>query len=96
MFQAVKERASDIHIEPFERELSVRFRVDGILREKIKPPKRFQKAIASRVKAKPGSMAAADAEALAWSQPSPPARRPPAGRAIPAASVRWRAQPLSA
>ncbi len=50
MFQAVKERASDIHIEPFERELSVRFRVDGILREKIKPPKRFQKAIASRVK----------------------------------------------
>ncbi len=50
MFQAVKERASDIHIEPFERELAVRFRVDGVLREKIKPPKRFQKAIASRVK----------------------------------------------
>jgi general secretion pathway protein E len=50
VFQAVKERASDIHIEPFERELSVRFRVDGVLREKIKPPKRFQKAIASRVK----------------------------------------------
>ncbi|MHB1844076.1 MAG: type II secretion system ATPase GspE [Deltaproteobacteria bacterium] len=50
LFQAVKERASDIHIEPFERALSVRFRVDGVLREKIKPPKRFQKAIASRVK----------------------------------------------
>jgi general secretion pathway protein E len=50
VFQAVKERASDIHIEPFERELSVRFRVDGVLREKIKPPKRFQKAIASRIK----------------------------------------------
>jgi general secretion pathway protein E len=50
LFQAIKERASDIHIEPFERELSVRFRVDGVLREKIKPPKRFQKAIASRVK----------------------------------------------
>ncbi len=50
LFQAAKERASDIHIEPFERELSVRFRVDGVLREKIKPPKRFQKAIASRVK----------------------------------------------
>ncbi len=50
LFQAVKERASDIHIEPFERDLSVRFRVDGVLREKIKPPKRFQKAIASRVK----------------------------------------------
>ncbi len=50
LFQAAKERASDIHIEPFEREISVRFRVDGVLREKIKPPKRFQKAIASRVK----------------------------------------------
>ncbi len=50
LFQAAKERASDIHIEPFERELAVRFRVDGVLREKIKPPKRFQKAIASRVK----------------------------------------------
>ena len=50
LFQAAKERASDIHIEPFERDISVRFRVDGILREKIRPPKRFQKAIASRVK----------------------------------------------
>jgi len=50
LFQAAKERASDIHIEPFERDLSVRFRVDGVLREKIRPPKRFQKAIASRVK----------------------------------------------
>jgi general secretion pathway protein E len=50
LFQAVKERASDIHIEPFERDLSVRFRVDGVLSEKIRPPKRFQKAIASRVK----------------------------------------------
>ncbi|MDA0713589.1 MAG: ATPase, T2SS/T4P/T4SS family, partial [bacterium] len=42
MSQAVKDRASDIHIEPFERELVVRFRVDGILSEIIKPPKRFQ------------------------------------------------------
>ncbi|MHB8420298.1 MAG: type II secretion system ATPase GspE [Myxococcales bacterium] len=50
LFQAAKERASDIHIEPFERDLSVRFRVDGVLREKIRPPKRFQKSIASRVK----------------------------------------------
>ncbi len=48
--RAVKERASDIHIEPFERDLIVRFRVDGVLKEVIKPPKRFQKAIASRVK----------------------------------------------
>ena len=31
LLQAVKDRASDIHIEPFERELAVRFRIDGIL-----------------------------------------------------------------
>jgi general secretion pathway protein E len=50
MSQAVKDRASDIHIEPFEREIQVRFRVDGVLREIIKPPKRFQNSIISRVK----------------------------------------------
>src|SRR5690606_11263045 len=48
--RAVKERASDIHIEPFEKELVVRFRVDGVLKEVIKPPKRIQKAITSRIK----------------------------------------------
>jgi len=48
--RAVKERASDIHIEPFEKEVIVRFRVDGVLKEVIKPPKRFQKAITSRIK----------------------------------------------
>jgi general secretion pathway protein E len=50
LFQAVKERASDIHIEPMEREIVVRFRVDGVLYEIIKPPKRFQSSILSRVK----------------------------------------------
>ncbi|MFZ9886928.1 MAG: type II secretion system ATPase GspE [Myxococcota bacterium] len=50
MSQAVKDRASDIHIEPFERDMVVRFRVDGVLREIIKPPKRFQSSIVSRVK----------------------------------------------
>lgn len=50
LYQAVKERASDIHIEPFEKDLSVRFRVDGILHEIIRPPKRFQNSIISRVK----------------------------------------------
>ena len=50
MSQALKDRASDIHIEPFEREMSVRFRIDGVLREIIKPPKRFQNSITSRVK----------------------------------------------
>lgn len=48
--QAVKDRASDIHIEPFERELSVRFRIDGVLYEIVKPSKKLQAAIISRVK----------------------------------------------
>ncbi len=50
LFRAAKERASDIHIEPIERELLVRFRIDGVLHEIIKPPKRFQNSIVSRVK----------------------------------------------
>jgi general secretion pathway protein E len=50
LFRAAKERASDIHIEPMERELLVRFRVDGVLQEIIKPPKRYQNSILSRVK----------------------------------------------
>ena len=48
--QAIKDRASDIHIEPFEKELSVRFRVDGVLYEVVKPPPRLQASIVSRVK----------------------------------------------
>jgi general secretion pathway protein E len=48
--QAVKERISDIHIEPFEKYLSIRFRKDGILREVLRPPKRFQASITSRIK----------------------------------------------
>jgi hypothetical protein len=52
--------------------------------------------MASRVKARPGSMPAAQAEAIAWSQPASPAQRPPAGRAVPTSSVRWSVQPLSA
>ncbi len=50
LFQAAKDRASDIHIEPFERSLRVRFRIDGILYDIISPPKRFQPVITSRVK----------------------------------------------
>jgi general secretion pathway protein E len=50
LFQAVKERASDIHIEPFERELEVRFRIDGILYKMLEPPKVVQEALISRVK----------------------------------------------
>lgn len=54
LFQALKERASDIHIEPFESELSVRFRIDGVLYEVLKPPKAFQPSILSRVKVMAG------------------------------------------
>ncbi|MBJ6726628.1 type II secretion system ATPase GspE [Geomesophilobacter sediminis] len=50
LFQAVKERASDIHIEPFERELEVRFRIDGLLYKMLSPPKLVQEALTSRVK----------------------------------------------
>ncbi|MGH7805904.1 MAG: type II secretion system ATPase GspE [Candidatus Binatia bacterium] len=50
IFQAARDRASDIHIEPFERDLVVRMRIDGILYDVVKPPKRFQPIIISRVK----------------------------------------------
>ncbi len=50
LFQAVKARASDIHVEPYERELVVRFRIDGVLYNIISPPKRFQSSILSRIK----------------------------------------------
>ncbi len=48
--QAIQDRASDIHIEPFERELRVRYRIDGILHEATSPPKRLHPAIVSRIK----------------------------------------------
>ena len=48
--RAIKERASDIHIEPYEKELMIRFRVDGVLYSVFKPPKRLQGAITSRIK----------------------------------------------
>jgi general secretion pathway protein E len=52
--QAVKDRASDIHIEVFERDMVVRFRVDGMMFDVLSPPKRFQPAITSRVKVMSG------------------------------------------
>jgi type II secretion system protein E len=48
--QAIQDRASDIHVEPFERELRVRYRIDGILHEASSPPKRLHPAIVSRIK----------------------------------------------
>lgn len=48
--EAIKENASDIHIEPFENRLSVRFRVDGVLREVLNPPKGVAPLLVSRIK----------------------------------------------
>jgi general secretion pathway protein E len=48
--QAYKERASDIHIEPFETELIARYRIDGILYEVLRPPHKAQASITSRIK----------------------------------------------
>ena len=50
MFRSVKDRASDIHFEPFERDIIVRFRVDGVLHNILTLPKRFQPSITSRIK----------------------------------------------
>ncbi len=47
---AVSERASDIHIEPMEKEMIVRYRVDGILHKVLAPPKTIQNGIISRIK----------------------------------------------
>ncbi|MGD9022473.1 MAG: type II secretion system ATPase GspE [Deltaproteobacteria bacterium] len=48
--QAVKARASDIHVEPYQDKLKVRYRVDGILYDKLAPPKRIQSTLVSRIK----------------------------------------------
>ena len=48
--QALKEGASDIHVEPFEKKVRVRYRVDGLLRDTIAPPKRMQSSLVSRIK----------------------------------------------
>ncbi len=50
LFQAVKRDASDIHIEPFEKEVRVRYRVDGVMYLALTPPKRIQSALISRLK----------------------------------------------
>lgn len=50
LYQAVKREASDIHIEPFEKELHIRYRIDGTLYPVMIPPKRAQAAIISRIK----------------------------------------------
>lgn len=50
LFQAVKDRASDIHFEPFETEFRIRYRVDGALYEMTPPPKHLALPVVSRIK----------------------------------------------
>jgi type IV pilus assembly protein PilB len=50
LLQAIKDRASDIHFEPFEDEFKMRYRIDGVLYEMVPPPKALGPAITSRIK----------------------------------------------
>ncbi|MEE2890220.1 MAG: ATPase, T2SS/T4P/T4SS family [Planctomycetota bacterium] len=50
LLSAIKDRASDIHIEPFEKEFKIRYRVDGVLYEMMPPPIQLARAVISRVK----------------------------------------------
>src|SRR5215813_6831780 len=50
LLDAIKKHASDIHVEPYERDFRVRFRIDGVLYEVMRPPKQLKNAITSRLK----------------------------------------------
>ena len=50
LVQAIQEGSSDIHIEPFEKETRVRYRIDGVLYERTAPPKHMHPALVSRIK----------------------------------------------
>jgi type IV pilus assembly protein PilB len=50
ILQAIKDRASDIHLEPFEKVMRLRYRLDGVLIDATPPPKHMQLALASRLK----------------------------------------------
>jgi len=50
LMTAIENRAADIHIEPYEKDTRVRYRIDGILHEVDKPPKRLHKAVVQRIK----------------------------------------------
>jgi type IV pilus assembly protein PilB len=50
LIDAIKIRASDIHIEPYEKEYRVRYRVDGVLSEVMRPPLKLKNALSSRIK----------------------------------------------
>jgi len=50
LFKAIKEKASDIHIEPYEKDMAVRLRIDGVLNEVTRMPKGLHAGVASRIK----------------------------------------------
>jgi len=50
LLQAIRDQASDVHFEPFEKEFKMRYRVDGVLYEMVPPPSHISVAIASRIK----------------------------------------------
>lgn len=50
LIDAIKKGASDIHIEPYEKDFRVRYRIDGVLYEMMKPPLKLKNAITSRIK----------------------------------------------
>lgn len=50
LLDAIKRGTSDIHIEPYEKEFRVRFRIDGVLQEMMRPPNKLKQAISSRIK----------------------------------------------
>ncbi|MCK4658672.1 MAG: Flp pilus assembly complex ATPase component TadA [Phycisphaerae bacterium] len=50
LLQAIRDKASDIHFEPFEEEFKMRYRIDGVLYDMVPPPRHISMAIASRIK----------------------------------------------
>jgi len=60
LVEAYNSRTSDIHVEPLEKRLRVRFRIDGVLHEMQNPPKKLQAAIVSRLKIMTGTMSIAE------------------------------------
>jgi type IV pilus assembly protein PilB len=50
LMQAIRDKASDIHFEPFENEYKMRYRIDGVLYEMVPPPKHIATALSSRIK----------------------------------------------
>lgn len=50
LLEAIQSRTSDVHVEPFEEELKVKYRIDGVLQEQPSPPKHLQAALVGRIK----------------------------------------------